>query len=88
MHPPIPTGARSLNEFGASIMRWGRGDAAARARIETLTRAELDRAGVTLEIAEAWRDFYRAEVVRNPRNPSARGRADLMSRAMELLSGG
>lgn len=88
MHPPIPTGVRNLNEFGASVMRWGRGDAAARARIETLTRTELDRAGVTLEIAEAWREFYRAEVARNPRNPSARGRADLMNRATELLSGG
>jgi len=52
--------------------------------MESLTREELERAGVTQQIAEAWRDFYRAEVLRNP---SARGRADLMQRAADLLSG-
>ncbi len=84
MPPPIPRGARSVSEFGTGVMRWGTGDAAARARMESLTREELERAGVTQQIAEAWRDFYRAEVLRNP---SARGRADLMQRAADLLSG-
>jgi len=54
----------------------------------TLTRAELVRAGVTREMAEAWRDFYLHELVRNPLNPSAAGRAELMQRAVELLRGG
>jgi len=70
------------------VMRWGSGDAAARARISTLTREELERAGLTREMAEVWRDFYRHENARNPRNPSAAGRAELMQRAVELLSGG
>lgn len=87
MPPPIPGDVRTLREFGTKIMRWGTGDAAARARSETLTREELEQAGITRQIAEAWRDFYRAEVSRNPRNPSARGRADLMQRAVDLLSG-
>jgi hypothetical protein len=68
-------------------MRWGTGDAAARERVESLTREELEQAGVTRQIAKAWWDFYRAEVLRNPRNPSARGRADLMQQAADLLSG-
>ena len=87
MAPPIPRGARTISEFGTRVMRWGTGDAAARARAESLTREELEQAGLTRQIAEAWRDFYSDEVLRNPRNPSARGRADLMQRAADLLSG-
>ncbi len=68
-------------------MRWGTGDAAARERIATLTRDELERAGVTLEMAREWRNFYRRELSRNPANPSAAGRAELMRRAVDLLSG-
>ena len=78
----------TLREFGQSVMRWGSGDTAAQARISTLTREELERVGLTQEMAEAWRDFYRSESARNPRNPSAAGRAELMQRAIELLSGG
>ena len=56
------------------------------ARISTLTREELERVGLTREMAEAWRDFYRYESARNPRSPSAAGRAELMQRAVELLT--
>ena len=40
-------------------MKWGTRDAEARTRAATLTREELQRSGVTREIAEAWRDFYK-----------------------------
>ena len=66
-------------------MQWGTGDDAARARIRTLTREELEEAGLTQEMAEAWRNFYRQELARNPRNPGAAGRAELMQWAVELL---
>jgi hypothetical protein len=82
--PPTPRGM-TLREFGTRVMRWGSGNAAARARIRTLTREELERAGLTREMAEAWRDFYRNEFARSPRNPSAAGRAELMQWAVELL---
>ena len=82
--PPTPSGMM-LRTFGQRVMRWGTGDAAARARISTLTREELERAGLTRDVAEAWRDFYRHELLRNPSNPSAAGRAELMQRAVELL---
>ena len=78
----------TLREFGQRVMRWGTGNEVAMARISTLRREELERAGLTREMAEAWRDFYRHELARNPRNPSAAGRAELMQRAVEFLSGG
>ena len=66
-------------------MRWGTGDEAARERRETLTRNELVHLNVTVQMAREWRDFYRNEIIRNPKNPSARGRIELMQRAIELL---
>jgi hypothetical protein len=56
--------------------------------MSTLTREELQRAGVTRELAREWVTFYRNEKLRNPNNPSAARRADLMQRALELLSDG
>ena len=84
MPPPTPRGM-TLREFGVRVMRWGTGDDAARERIRTLTREELAQVGLTQEMAAAWRDFYRQELDRNPRNPSAAGRAELMQRAVDLL---
>jgi len=85
--PPTPRNI-TLREFGQRVMRWGSGDTAARARMSALIREELERAGLTREIAGAWRDFSRHESARNPNNPSATGRAELMQRAIELLDGG
>jgi hypothetical protein len=85
--PQLPGGV-TAREFGTKIMRWGTGNDAARARIASLTRQELEASGVTREMAEAWRDFYRTEALRVPTNPSAQGRAELMQRAAELLGGG
>ena len=55
--------------------------------LQSLNRQELMTAGVTLQMAREWCDFYRQELVRNSANPSAAGRADLMQRAVELLGG-
>jgi hypothetical protein len=73
------------SQFGSEVMRWGTGDAEALARIDSLTREELQQAGVTRDIALQWRNFYRSELVRNPDNPSAAGRAELMAAAARLL---
>ena len=75
----------TLRAFGQRVMRWGTGNVAARARIPTLTREELERAGLTRDLEEAWRDFYRHELLRNPSNPMPAGRAELMQRAVEVL---
>jgi RHS repeat-associated protein len=84
--PPTPGGI-STSKFGQDVMKWGSGDGAARDRIATLTRKELEESGVTKAMAEHWRDFYREVARVTPQNPSAAGRADLMERAAELLSG-
>lgn len=86
MNRPLPPGVKNLDEFGHQIMKWGGGHDAARARIATLTKEELQAAGVTKEIAEAWRDLYRHIAATTPKNPSAAGRADLMQHAVDLLS--
>jgi hypothetical protein len=65
--PPLPTPrGKTLREFGTRVKRWGSGNAAARARISTLTREELERAGLTRDMAEAWRDFYHNEFAGSP----------------------
>jgi hypothetical protein len=69
-------------------MAWGTGDDEARARRDTITLDELESMGMTVEIAEIWRDFYRGAKASNPGNPSAQGRAELMERARALLAGG
>ncbi|HXG63695.1 MAG TPA: RHS repeat-associated core domain-containing protein, partial [Blastocatellia bacterium] len=84
---PATPGGMTPAQFGQQVMRWGRSSAEARQRIATLTREELENAGVTKEIAQAWREFYRKEMARNPANPSAAGRAELMDRAVKLLGG-
>jgi len=86
--PPTP-GGMSTAEFGQQVMKWGRGDAEAIARASdpTLTKGYLDSKGVTLEMAEQWRDFYINEAHVRPNNPSAKGRAELMQKAVELLGG-
>src|SRR6266545_2210579 len=48
LKPPLPQGM-SNKAFG-QLMRWGSGNDAALARIQTLTRTELEQAGVTKEI--------------------------------------
>ena len=82
----LPAGM-SNSEFGQNVMKWGRGDTEARARIGSLTREELEKGGVTKEIAQSWRDFYKGVKAANPGNPSAQGRMELMQRAYELLGG-
>jgi RHS repeat-associated protein len=84
--PPTP-GGMTQKQFGEQVMKWGQSGAEARARIASLTREELERAGVTKAIAKAWRNFYRNEASSGRMNPSAAGRAELMSRAVKLLKG-
>lgn len=83
--PKMP-GIMKTTEFGNSIMKWGSGTMTARARIGNVTRAEMQAAGVTREMALDWRDFYVNEYIRtNGANKSAAGRAELMDHVAELL---
>lgn len=82
--PGLPNGM-SIAYFGHQVMAWGTGDAAADARIKTLTEEDLRNAGITAEIADKWRLFYLDVIRETPNNPSARGRARLMAVAKSLL---
>jgi RHS repeat-associated protein/uncharacterized repeat protein (TIGR02543 family) len=83
---PVPRTPRGMStaKFG-ELMRWGTGSEDARKQIPNLTREALEKGGVTRDMAKAWAEFYRNEVKRNPANPSALGRAELMEAAERLL---
>ena len=83
--PQTPHGV-STARFGRYIMKWGHGASDAIARKATITRQELEHAGVNCEILFQWREFYLAESERIPRNPSAAARAELMAHCLELLN--
>jgi hypothetical protein len=55
--------------------------------MRTLTREELERESVTVEMSEQWRDYYQELMRLTPRNESARGRVELMGHAAKLLRG-
>lgn len=82
--PTLPRRFKSTAEFGEAV-GWGTFDAAARERAATITREEVQALGLTVKIAQTWLDLYECVARRTPRNPSARGRADLMRRIIELL---
>jgi hypothetical protein len=84
---PLPAGIRTLREFGR-MLGWGTGDAAARKRAAELTHSEVQAMELTVDIASAWREFYSRELERNPANPSAAGRIELMDRVLELIAEG
>jgi hypothetical protein len=86
MRANLPKGI-TPKEFGG-VMQWGKGTASARARMATLTLDELQRAGITAEMADNWAAAYEAVVRLTPKNPSAAGRSELMRFAARLLRGG
>jgi hypothetical protein len=75
----------SLSHFGGRVMQWGTGHEAALSRRRRVTPQWLTQNGVTLEMLRQWHRFYLDVDAANPENPSARGRAALMSHCIELL---
>jgi len=85
MRSSIPEGM-SPSEFGRK-MDWGRGDDAARNRIASITREELQDIGLDAKTATNWATAYEAVKQLKPGNPSADGRAELMRHAAKLHGG-
>lgn len=81
---PLPPGIDNFADFGR-LIGWGRGDADALARAASITRAEVLRMQITVEMAIIWRELYESVTRKNPRNPSSAGRTTLMARIIELL---
>jgi hypothetical protein len=74
-----------MADFGQEVIGWGRGSADAVAQIGKLSADKLREAGVTVQMAQKWADFYGNEAARNASNPSAAGRAELMNHVVDIL---
>ena len=86
---PIPATPNNmiLPEFGKGIIGWGAGPKDAEARFLNITQADVERMkqqGLTLEMTKAWQRFYENETLRNPGNPTAPFRAQLMKKIVSL----
>jgi hypothetical protein len=82
--PELPAG-QTAKSFGETL-GWGRTNDDALGRANTITKADLEAAGLTAEQAKQWSAFFRDGAKRHPESPSD-GRATLMERAARLLSG-
>ena len=82
----MPAGM-TANYFGETVMRWGRRDPSAIARIGSISLQHLQRHGITREMAVSWHRFYAHTAKVQPENPSAAGRAKLMKAIVDLFDG-
>lgn len=86
---PIPPTPNNMNlpEFGQGIIGWGTGPDGAEARFFNITQADVEtmkQEGLTLEMIQTWQTFYENETLRNPGNPTAPFRAQLMKKIASL----
>lgn len=86
---PIPATPNNMTlpAFGQGVIAWGTGPHDAKRRFESIGSADVEglkSQGVTLEMAQAWQVFYDNETLRNPGNPTAPYRAQLMQKIVQL----
>ena len=84
--PPTPNNM-SLPAFGKGVIGWGSGHQDAEARFLNVTQADvaiMKEKGLTLDMAQTWQAFYENETQRNPGNPTAPFRAQLMKKIAGL----
>lgn len=84
--PPTPNNM-SLPSFGQGVIGWATGPEGAKARLENVAQKDIQGfkdKGVTLPMVKEWQAFYENEVQRNPCNPTAPFRADLMKKIADL----
>lgn len=77
----------SLPNFGQGVIGWATGPEGAEARLKTVEKADIQKfkdKGVTLAMVQEWQAFYENEVKRNPCNPTAPFRAQLMKKIAML----
>lgn len=80
---PQTPNSMSLPSFGQGVIGWATGPEGAKARLESVSQADIatfKEKGVTLEMVQEWQAFYENEVNRNPCNPTAPYRAQLMKK--------
>jgi hypothetical protein len=82
--PDLPAG-HTARQMGDQL-GWGRTNEEAVGRANTITKSELEAAGLTADSAKKWAEFFRDGAKRHPTS-ACDGRATLMARAARLLSG-
>lgn len=73
----------SLPAFGQGVIGWATGPEGAKTRFENIQKQDLkviQEKGTTLAMVKEWQAFYENEVQRNPCNPTAPYRAELMKK--------
>lgn len=73
----------SLPAFGQGVIGWATGPEGAKIRFENIQKQDLkaiQEKGTTLAMVKEWQAFYENEVQRNPCNPTAPYRAELMKK--------
>jgi hypothetical protein len=84
--PPTPNNM-SLPSFGQGVIGWGTGPDGAEKRLNNITKQDVDQLktqDVNLDMIKTWQKFYENETQRNPGNPTAPFRAQLMKKIVEL----
>jgi hypothetical protein len=86
MDPPeVPAGV-TQSGFGSNVIQWGRGASGAIDRAKQVDKnyiSGLRDKGVTRQMVEKWRDFYRNEYARNQKNEAASARENLMEKILD-----
>lgn len=77
----------SLPEFGQGVIGWATGPEGAKTRLANIQEhdvKDIREKGTTFEMVKEWQAFYENEVQRNPCNPTAEFRAELMKKIASL----
>lgn len=77
----------SLPSFGQGVIGWATGPEGAKSRLDNVQKSDIQSfkdKGTTLEMVKEWQAFYENEVKRNPCNPTAPYRAELMKKIATL----
>ena len=79
--------ATVIDLFSRQVIGWATGPEGAKTRLENIKKSDLKAIqikGTTLDMVKEWQAFYENEVVRNPCNPTASYRAQLMKKTAQL----
>ncbi len=84
--PAMPDGQPGTPAWFGAVMGWGHTPEEADVAIAVLTAEHLAENNVTVEILQAWRDFYLNESQRVSHNSNAVPRVKVLDHAMQLLN--
>lgn len=80
----LPPGV-TFQQWCRDVLEWGVGAEGARQRMQTVTRDELIRKALTVEVLEAIATWLAAVLAETPSNPAAGPRQELVKHMIRLL---